>query len=83
MNTISNTTTMSTTTVPTVKSITGEQCTLHLARFINPNNEDEVIVHYKDFALVVNKRLWNLLSVNAKVQKIESFDEFKNSLDNE
>lgn len=82
MNTISNTTTMSTTTAPTIKSITGEHCTLQLARFINPLNENEVIIHYKDFALVVNKRLWNLLSVNAKVQRIESFEEFKNSLDN-
>lgn len=75
-------TTISGIAVPTIKSITGEHCTLQLARFINPLNEDEVIVHYKDFALVVNKRLWNLLSVNAKVQRIESFEEFKNSLDN-
>lgn len=43
-----------------------------LKRTVNPNNSNEIIVYYNDIAMVVSKRAWNLLSINAPIERIES-----------
>lgn len=58
--------------MPTVSTITGTEKSTALKRTINPQNPDEVIVYYDDIAIVVNKRAWNLLSINAPIERIES-----------
>ena len=56
----------------TVSFITGVVKSTALKRTINPQNPDEIIVYYNDIAIVVNKRAWNMLSVNAPIERIES-----------
>ena len=56
----------------TVSFITGKEKSTVLKRTINPSNPDEIIVYYNDIAIVVNKRAWNLLSINAPIERIES-----------
>lgn len=43
-----------------------------LKRTVNPQNSDEIIVYYNDIAMVVSKRAWNMLSINAPIERIES-----------
>lgn len=43
-----------------------------LKRTVNPNNSNEIIVYYNDIAMVVSKRAWNLLTINAPIERIES-----------
>ena len=56
----------------TVSTITGTEKSTALKRTVNPSNPDEVIVYYGDIAIVVNKRTWNMLSINAPIERIES-----------
>ena len=56
----------------TVSTITGAVKSTALKRTINPHNDNEVIVYYDDIAIVVNKRAWNMLSVSAPIERIES-----------
>ena len=56
----------------TVSFITGAEKSTALKRTVNPQNSDEVIVYYNDIAIVVNKRAWNMLSINAPIERIES-----------
>lgn len=56
----------------TVSTITGAEKSINLKRTVNPSNPDEVIVYYGDIAIVVSKRAWNMLSVNAPIERIES-----------
>ena len=56
----------------TVSTITGAVKSTALKRTVNPQNSDEVIIYYNDVAIVVNKRAWNMLSVNAPIERIES-----------
>lgn len=43
-----------------------------LKRTVNPNNSNEIIVYYNDIAMVVSKRAWNMLTINAPIERIES-----------
>lgn len=43
-----------------------------LKRTVNPQNSDEIIVYYNDIAMVVSKRAWNMLTINAPIERIES-----------
>lgn len=58
--------------MPIVSTITGAVKSTALKRTVNPQNSDEVIIYYNDIAIVVNKRAWNMLSVNAPIERIES-----------
>lgn len=56
----------------TVATITGTEKSVNLKRTVNPRNDNEIIVYYNDIAIVVNKRAWNMLSVSAPIERIES-----------
>ena len=58
--------------MPIVSTITGAVKPTTLKRTVNPCNDNEVIVYYNDIAIVVNKRAWNMLSINAPIERIES-----------
>lgn len=58
--------------MPTVSTITGDVKSVSLKRTVNPLNNDEIIVYYDGIAIVVNKRQWNMLSINAPIERIES-----------
>ena len=58
--------------MPIVSTITGAVKSTTLKRTVNPRNDNEVIVYYNDIAIVVNKRAWNMLSINAPIERIES-----------
>lgn len=58
--------------MPIVSTITGAVKSTTLKRIVNPRNDNEVIVYYNDIAIVVNKRAWNMLSINAPIERIES-----------
>ena len=62
---------MSTTTA-TVASVTGATNTRALSRSINPDNADEVIIAYGNIGIVVNKKAWTMLSINAPVKNFVS-----------
>lgn len=59
----------------TVSTITGTEKSVNLKRTVNPRNDNEIIVYYNDIAIVVNKRAWNMLSVSAPIERIESVRE--------
>lgn len=58
--------------MPIVSTITGAVKSTALKRTVNPRNDNEIIVYYDDIAIVVDKRAWNMLSVNAPIERIES-----------
>lgn len=65
---------------PSVKELTGARCTLELSRFINPSNPNEVIIHHKNIAIVVDREVWNMTSLQAKAKEIKSFSEVREEL---
>lgn len=56
----------------TVATITGTEKSTNLKRTINPVNDNELFIIYNDYKIVVNKRAWNMLTINAPVERIES-----------
>lgn len=63
---------MSTITTATVASVTGATTTKTLSRSINPDNADELIIAYGNIGIVVNRRAWTMLSINAPVKDFVS-----------
>ena len=61
-----------TATTATVASVTGATNTRALSRSVNPDNADEVIIAYGSIGIVVNRRAWTLLSINAPVKDFVS-----------
>lgn len=62
MNTITCTV-QNTTHAPTMRVIT---------RSIDRSNPNNIIITYNGISVVVNKRAWNMLSLNAPVERIVS-----------
>lgn len=56
----------------TVSTITGAEKSTSLKRTVNPSNDNELFIIYNDYKIVVNKRAWNMLTINAPVERIES-----------
>ena len=56
----------------TVSTLTGNEKSTNLKRTINPVNDNELFIIYNDYKIVVNKRAWNMLTINAPVERIES-----------
>lgn len=65
---------------PSVKELTGARCTLELSRFINPSNPNEVIIHHKDIAIIVDREVWNMATLQAKALSVKSFAEIREEL---
>ena len=59
----------------TVATATHAPNTSAIIRTINPSNADEVLISYDGYILAVNKRAWNLLSLNAPVERIISMSD--------
>lgn len=59
----------------TVATATHAPNTSAIIRTINPSNTDEVLISYDGYILAVNKRAWNLLSLNAPVERIISMSD--------
>ena len=59
----------------TVATATHAPNTSAIIRTINPSNTDEVLISYNGYILAVNKRAWNLLSLNAPVERIISMSD--------
>lgn len=68
---------MNTTSLSTIRNITGAKTTMSFAHFINPNNPDEVIVDFNNIALVVSKRAWNMVSLDAVVERAEDMADIR------
>ena len=56
----------------TVSTITGAEKSTSLKRTVNPSNDNELFIIYNDYKIVVNKRAWNMLTINAPIERIES-----------
>lgn len=56
----------------TVATLTGNEKSINLKRTVNPVNDNEIFIIYNDYKIVVNKRAWNMLTINAPVERIES-----------
>lgn len=65
---------------PSVKELTGARCTLELSRFINPKNPDEVIIHHRNLAIIVDREVWNMATLQAKALSVKSFAEVREEL---
>ena len=65
---------------PTVRELTGARCTLELSRFINPNNPNEIIIHHRNLAIVVDRDVWNMATLQAKALSVKSFAEIREEL---
>lgn len=56
----------------TISTITGAEKSINLKRTVNPVNDNEIFIIYNDYKIVVNKRAWNMLTINAPIERIES-----------
>ena len=56
----------------TVATLTGAEKSTSLKRTVNPSNNNELFIIYNDYKIVVNKRAWNMLTINAPIERIES-----------
>ena len=56
----------------TISTITGAVKSTALKRTVNPTNDAELFIIYNDYKIVVNKRAWNMLTINAPIERIES-----------
>ena len=56
----------------TVATLTGAEKSTSLKRTVNPRNDNELFIIYNDYKIVVNKRAWNMLTINAPIERIES-----------
>lgn len=68
---------MNTTKLNTVRNITGAKTTMSFAHFINPSNTDEVIIDFNGIALVVSKKAWNMISLDATIDRVEDMSEIR------
>lgn len=59
----------------TVATATHAPNTSTLIRTVNPSNPDEILISYDGYILAVNKRAWNMLSLNAPITRILSTKE--------
>lgn len=70
---------MSTISMPainlTVATATHAPNTSTIIRTVNPSNTDEILISHNGYVLAVNKRAWNLLSLNAPVERIISMSD--------
>lgn len=54
----------------TVKSLTHVEKSTDLRRTLNPSNPNEMLILADGFKIVVNKRAWLMLSINAPVERV-------------
>lgn len=58
-------------TTHTVGEYTKASSTMEFAHFTHPNNINETIISFKNKALILNREFWDLLSLNAPIERIE------------
>ena len=69
--------TMKTKPTITVRDLTEANTTMQYAHFTDPTNPDKVIIDYNGMAVVVSKRLWNMLSLGAPIEAIMPMSEVR------
>ena len=70
---------MSTISMPTisltVNNITHAKNSTTIVRTVNPTNPEEVLISHNGYVVAVNLRAWNMLSINAPVERIISMSD--------
>lgn len=59
----------------TVNTVTHAPNTQSIIRTINPANPEEVLISHNGYIVAVNLRAWNMLSINAPVERIISMSD--------
>lgn len=59
----------------TVATATHAPNTSAIIRTVNPTNPEEILISYNGYIMAVNKRAWNLLTLNAPVERIISMSD--------
>lgn len=61
----------------TVRELTEASTTMQYAHFTDPTDPDRVIIDYKGVAIVVSKRMWNMLSLGAPIEDVKLMSEVR------
>lgn len=61
----------------TVRDLTEAGTTMQYAHFTDPTDPDRVIIDYKGVAIVVSKRMWNMLSLGAPIEDVKLMSEVR------
>lgn len=61
----------------TVRQLTNAATTMQYAHFQDPTDSDKVIIDYNGVAVVVSKRLWNLLSLETPIESVKLMSEVR------
>lgn len=69
--------TMETKATITVRDLTDASTTMQYAHFTDPTDPNKVIIDYKGVAVVVSKRMWNMLSLGAPVEDVKLMSEVR------
>lgn len=69
--------TMETKATITVRDLTEASTTMQYAHFTDPTDPNKVIIDYKGIAVVVSKRMWNMLSLGAPVEDVRLMSEVR------
>lgn len=64
----------------TVRDLTEAGSTMQYAHFTDPTDTNKVIVDYRGIAVVVSKRLWNMLSLSAPIEDVRLMSEVRGNL---
>lgn len=70
---------METKTIITVRELTEANTTMQYAHFTDPTDPNKVIIDYKGVAVVVSKRMWNMLSLGAPIEDVKLMSEVRKS----